>query len=384
MTGAKVGARTLPLRVAPIAGEGLDSWMEAVAARHQAPFGDVLTRYGLAAAGAPIATWLRALSGEQTSRIADAAGVDPQLVTVMTLARYTRCFADPVKGQPVPHVLWACQTGSRMCRRCLGDTDGRWQLVWRLNWSFACVHHRCLLSDRCPRCDRLHRRHPYPPSSVPRPGYCAQRRQLSSAGRPQPCMARLAAGKVVSLADAHPILQAQRRIDDLLVGHSTPLALYGRAPPTPPQVLGDIHLIARWIVSSVRNEALVQHLSPLPSVELSSERAARLHITRMQRSANPSVEKAAAGIVIALKVFAESSVSSAVHLLRDLMTEVDSGVDVYRAPIPENVWLSPVARAVHDSAHASAKIQRRTLYRLAQCVSRGDLATASSVGHWIR
>ena len=384
MTDATVGVRTLPRRVAPTDGEALDSWIEAVAARHQAPFGDVLTRYGLAAPHVPIATWLRSLSDEQTSRIADASGVDPRVVTAMTLARYTGCFADPNRQRNALHMQWVCQSGSRMCHRCLDDTDGRWQLRWRLNWSFACVHHRCLLSVVCPQCNRPQRRHPHAPRAIPRPGYCAQPRRICSAGRPQPCMARLAAGKVVSLADAHLILHAQRRIDNLLAGRTATLALYGRAPPTPPQVLGDIHLIARWIVSSIRQEALAQHLPSLLSLEVSSERSAPLHITRMQRSANLSVEKAAAGIIIALKVFAESSVSSAVHLLGDLMTEVDRGVDVYRAPIPENVWLSPVARAVHDAAYAWAKMQRRTLYRLAQCASRADLATAPSAGRWIR
>lgn len=34
--------RTLPLAVAPTRGEALDSWLEAIAARHQTPFGDIL------------------------------------------------------------------------------------------------------------------------------------------------------------------------------------------------------------------------------------------------------------------------------------------------------------------------------------------------------
>jgi hypothetical protein len=219
---------------------------------------------------------------------------------------------------------------------------------------------------------------------IPQPGYCAQPCQLSSARRPQPCTARLAAGKVATLAEGHPILQAQRHINDLLAGRNTHLALYGRRPPTPPRILGDIHLMARWIISAVKNDALAQHLPPVLAAEASSRRAAPLAIAGARRSAVPSVETAAAGIVIALKVLTESSVSSAVHLLGDLMSEVDSGVDVYGAPIPKSLRLSPVARSVHDAAHASAKIQRRTLHRLAHAASRTSSAAAPSARRWIR
>jgi hypothetical protein len=346
MTAAKFGVRSLPLRVAPISGEALDSWMETVAARHRAPFGDVLTRYGLTTVGVPISTWLRSLTGEQTNRIADVSGVDPQIIAAMTMARFTGCFADPGEAPPVSGVQWVCQAGSRMCRGCLDDTDGRWQLEWRLNWFFACVHHRCLLSERCPLCDRPQRRHPHPLPVIPQPGRCAQSCQRCAARPPQVCMARLTAGEVVSLADAPQALQAQRCIDELLAGRTPYLGVYGRSPPTPPRVLGDIHVIARWIVSSVKYEALAHHLAGMAS----PVQVQRRDLTRVRRAANPSVQQAAAGIIVALKVFAQSSVSSAVSLLCDLMTEVDRGVDVYRAPIPENIWLSPVARAVHDAA----------------------------------
>ena len=35
--------RTLPIRVAPIEGEALDSWLEAIAHRTHTAFGDLLT-----------------------------------------------------------------------------------------------------------------------------------------------------------------------------------------------------------------------------------------------------------------------------------------------------------------------------------------------------
>lgn len=40
----------------------------------------------------------------------------------------------------------------RRGRGQLANTDGRWQLSWRLRWTFACQHHRLLLLDSCPAC----------------------------------------------------------------------------------------------------------------------------------------------------------------------------------------------------------------------------------------
>lgn len=44
---AAISIRTLPMRVAPPAGEALDSWLEAVAHRYQVSFGDVLSAHGV-------------------------------------------------------------------------------------------------------------------------------------------------------------------------------------------------------------------------------------------------------------------------------------------------------------------------------------------------
>jgi TniQ protein len=384
MTGATVGVRTLPLRVAPIAGEALDSWMEAMAARHETPFTDLLALCGMSFR-VPVSAWIAALTAEQIDRIAAVSRVEPQIVAAMTFALQVRRSVDVASDHLWRDVVWVRRTGSRMCCRCLDDTGGRWQLAWRLNWSFACLRHRCLLNDTCHQCGRPQRRNMPRLKAIPQPGYCAQLRFSAPAGDLQPCMAHLAGGDVVSLEDSDAILRAQRRIDDLLAGRTAQLDLYRRPPTTPPQVLSDIRVIARWIMSSVREEALARHLPPvLADVVDSPRRAQPVHITRACRSANPSVQQAAAGIIVALKVFAEPSISSAVRLLRDLMAEVGSGVDVYRAPIPKNVWLSPVARAVHDAAYASAKMQRRTLYQLEQCASRTALPAAPIARRTIR
>lgn len=40
------------------------------------------------------------------------------------------------------------------CPRCLDETDGRWDLRWRLPWRQACVTHRVRLVEKCWVCDR--------------------------------------------------------------------------------------------------------------------------------------------------------------------------------------------------------------------------------------
>jgi len=383
MAAATAGVRTLPFRVAPIAGEALDSWVEVVAARHGVPVSEALARYGLSLQ-VPISVWIVALTADQLDRIAAVSGIEPQIVAAMTLAQHARRFVDPSADPRVRRLLWVRQTGARMCRPCLGDTEGRWQLVWRLNWSFACLKHRCLLSDVCLRCGRLQRRYLHRSPTIPQSGYCAHRGYPASARHLGPCMARLAAGEVVTLADGHLILQAQRRIDSLLAGRTIRLALYAESRPSAADMLGDIHLIAQWIIAAVSDNALAHQLPPALAGVLTPERSELPPVAGIRRSANPSVQQAAAGIVAALNVLAQSSFSSAVGLLRAFMAEVDSDVCAYRPPIAANKRLTPVARAVHDAAYISVKAQRRTLHRLAQSTARSAVATTASGQRWIR
>ena len=374
-----VDPRTLPHRVAPIKGEALDSWMERLAAQHGVPLGDVLALCGLPYQ-ASIPAWIAKLTADQLGRIAAVSGVEPDVIAAMTLARYSGCLVGA--RQHVRRLLWIRQASSRMCRRCLGDNDGRWQLAWRLNWSFVCVHHSCVLVDTCSRCGRPQRRHPPPPRAIPRPGLCAQSSHRPLTHGTEQCRAHLADGDVVSVAEAHQLLRAQGYIDDLLAGRSTHLGLYGKRPPAPQQVLADTYFIARWIISSVTREAAACCLPPEFGAAFSGGSAEPSHFTRQSSVANPSVYQAAAGISIALQVLAEPSVSSAAELLCALMTADTNGtcgvggIRVSR--------LSAVVRASHDAAYASAQAQHRTLRRLAHSAARARQAPAQPGQRWTR
>lgn len=68
--------RTLPIRLAPIAGEALDSWLEGIAQHGRTAFGDVLSAVGLSPCGGNgTSPWLVKLSYDETEHISAATGV---------------------------------------------------------------------------------------------------------------------------------------------------------------------------------------------------------------------------------------------------------------------------------------------------------------------
>ncbi|MGV9392021.1 TniQ family protein [Streptomyces olivaceus] len=152
--------RSLPIRYAPYPGEALDSWMEAVAARLNCPFTDVLSALGLpnrdpAAAALVLPRWTTLATPDELTAITEATGVPVDVLAAMTLQPYDGHAVVIVAGQRRVHrqLPWG-RPGSRFCPACLEETGGRWQVTWRLGWSFACTRHHVLLADRCPACLR--------------------------------------------------------------------------------------------------------------------------------------------------------------------------------------------------------------------------------------
>jgi hypothetical protein len=87
--------RTFPIRLAPLPGEALDSWLEALAHRLSVGLGDVLDdlelaapfQHGIREIAVPT-DWTIALREEEAARIAHATGTDPQQLRDMTLMRF--------------------------------------------------------------------------------------------------------------------------------------------------------------------------------------------------------------------------------------------------------------------------------------------------------
>jgi hypothetical protein len=159
---------TLPIRVQPIAGEALDSWLAAVAHRLQTPLGDLLREIGLPSQTSDrsgdvlLNEWTVLLREPEIEAIANATGISRSAIAAMTLSRYDghALIIDLATRQVEQRRLWGRHGSSRFCPDCLAETGGRWQLSWRLGWSFACTIHRRLLPDVCPGCQRVPRRRP--------------------------------------------------------------------------------------------------------------------------------------------------------------------------------------------------------------------------------
>jgi hypothetical protein len=141
--------RRLPLRVEPLPGEAIDSWLEVTAAQIN------ITLSALArAVDLPIATrpsWIRWLSLDQLETIQAATGVSPNVIEPMTLSVYDGAALrlDPYSHRLDATFPFGALSWSRFCPECIRGSDGRWRLEWRLGRSFACLLHNCLLADRC-------------------------------------------------------------------------------------------------------------------------------------------------------------------------------------------------------------------------------------------
>lgn len=106
--------RTLPIRLRPVTGEALDSWLEGLARRTHSAFGDVLSAVGVDPhRGRGSNSWIVQLTDEESERISFATGVAAEVLGTMTLAHYSeralRCItqiviagahADGRSGQP--------------------------------------------------------------------------------------------------------------------------------------------------------------------------------------------------------------------------------------------------------------------------------------------
>jgi hypothetical protein len=72
--------RTLPIRVPPLAGESIDSWLEAIAHRSQTAFDDLLITVALRVPNNTVNRWVIQLTPDEAAAIGTATGVAPSTV----------------------------------------------------------------------------------------------------------------------------------------------------------------------------------------------------------------------------------------------------------------------------------------------------------------
>lgn len=168
--------RSLPIRLEPLPGEALDSWIIAYASRLHTPVRDLADALGIDPRFVRQPTRQVALGEVLTPRARDtgwradtfvlvglvqASGLKPAVLSSLwqPLARYAGAvrerFGRSWLGRGARVLPW-----SRFCPACLETSGGRWPAAWRLPWWVACPMHETLLASLCPGCSGRQRRRP--------------------------------------------------------------------------------------------------------------------------------------------------------------------------------------------------------------------------------
>jgi hypothetical protein len=237
-------ARTLPLRVMPVAGEAIDSWMEAIAYRYNTALADVIAAAGLPRSERP--SWVLTIDDESIATLARITGVAATAIAETLMRRFEgTALRFDNQAQLKRSFPFGGRWRSRYCPYCLAESGGRWQLSWRLAWSFACTRHLCLLADRCPGCGKPQRRRVLSYTHTPQPGQCA----VPGVKRGTMCGADLSQAAVRTLASADPVIAAQRLIRNLIADNTTTFGLYANNPAPAHAVLSDVKALAVQVLS---------------------------------------------------------------------------------------------------------------------------------------
>lgn len=214
--------RRIPICVEPVKGEALDSWLEALARRTHTSWGDLLCAVGLN--GPLSARWLPAwmieLTLDQRAVLHRGTGVGARETQRMTLSQFEdRALAiSDTRASLDATFPWSPRLGSRYCPHCLSESEGRWQLAWRLGWTFACLKHRCLLVDNCPCCGMRPRTTPRIEELIPEASRCPAPASDRSS-RSLRCNAALTTAATHAFDDdANDVLQTQRWINAIIAG----------------------------------------------------------------------------------------------------------------------------------------------------------------------
>ena len=232
----------LPVRVEPVAGEAIDSWLAATARAMNVTVGSIARVFGLPTVLHPL--WINWLAPDQVNAVTAATGLAASTVEAMTLSTYDGVA---LKLDPDTHRLTAdfpfnAVAFSRFCPDCLSESDGRWQLTWRLGWKFACTRHNSLLSDECPKCGK-HQHKDQVFKEPPMPASCR-------------CGFDLRTTSMEKLSIAHPILQAQQRVHELIFGGFTSFGVFEEMRIALVDVLTTIRSLANRVLAFAAVEGL--------------------------------------------------------------------------------------------------------------------------------
>lgn len=294
--------------------EALDSWLEALAARMSASWGEVVASVGLAPADEGlrrdyVAHWLRGLSVPQLSAASRATGVSAERIAAMTFAVLHARLTDSSGLPPssTESMLFLREGRSRFCPSCLSENSGRWLLWWRLRWAFACPLHACLLADSCPSCFRYQRGGAVPAALVPVPRRCT-RKGTGAHGRDiTRCDGDLSEAAVLALPGNHVAIDAQRAVLDALSAGTADFGSYRGRRVSFAEFTADVAALGGRMLAYARDDDLYAVLPSDLVDQYMPDRGDR-H-TRVTATAPAST--AAVGVTAAWSVLSASTVGEA-------------------------------------------------------------------------
>lgn len=388
--------RTLPIRLAPLGGEALDSWLETLAQRLHSPLGELLRHLSPPAATpgnhprGVARDWTILLSEPQSAAIAHASGLAPDTVSSMTLAHYDqRAVRINVARRRVDRwVLWGRGSGSRFCPDCLAASGGRWRLVWRLGWAFACPDHARLLADRCPECGRVPRSRPRSGKTIPRPGRCGSTPSREGGPVSGGCGFDLARTVTLRLPAADPALAAQRQVLELIDIGIAAFGAYAFDPQPARKALCDLRALGAHTLAELPARLLTEVVSP----DLARAHQAANTTPRRGSGAEdrpgfmspPHAASTAVAVSTAWRILGQPDAHHAGTLFRELLHTARHDLGGLR-PSATGIdnWgrgLSPVLTAVHLAAIAgSLRPSEQLRYRTATALPRRPTRTNQQV-----
>jgi TniQ len=316
--------RRLPIRVAPLPGEAIDSWLEAIAHRYDITWSQFRIALGGALKGVGYPdTWVRRLTEAQVASISAATDIDCAAIREMTLADLPGIVVgiDPGTGRTASHYPWRHVHASRYCPSCLSANGGRWSLAWRTVWSFACLTHRCLLASECPQCAGAPRRK-INYALVPEPTRCAATVDASSPSAVARCEADLTLAPVIYLDLGHPFLVAQAAINDVVVDGTTDFGIYRGSSCRPQQVLADVRELGQYFLNDCDPSRLETLIPKAMVAQLPAEPALRAPGGRLRDRASPAISTAVA-VTAAMSILGQPDMSSAAEILRSVWPSGD-------------------------------------------------------------
>lgn len=345
--------RTLPVRVAPLDEEGLDSWLESFAYCLDARWDELLAAVGVlnrrgCGASQVLARAVIVPTASQIDVICQATGVAAAGVEAMTLVPWISGHVSRQRSASmrVP--------GSRFCPLCLNERGGRWRVWWRLRWAIVCLTHHCFLADRCWCCGGLQRLSPRAPGDVPRLGRCASWLWCSScAGR---CSADLAhACSTFASCDDSSIF-VQRSILSVLRSGWVTDGIYAAAPVRAEVFVQDLRLLGAWIVRIAGPGELSARISDAVwRCYLGAADPLRFAPSSFgQRVAGSRVSSDALAACVAAPILLASDAAAAAEELRWLASSIHGrGLPLHAAPYRWRAGTSPALDTVRQHLLAS-------------------------------